>query len=78
MHTPCRQPESSDRPNFRQILELLCRADFELFSWEEEDTKDCNPQVKKIGAPLEVAKNLYVDLQTIYQTVDNNKDGSSA
>jgi hypothetical protein len=48
-------------------VELLSRADFELFAWEEEDLKDSDPlQVKMIGAPLETAKNLYPDLQTLY------------
>ena len=70
-----RQPESSYRPTFPQLLELLSRADFELFAWEEEDVKDCNPQVKTIGAPLEIAKNLYLELQATY--VNNNKDRST-
>jgi hypothetical protein len=48
-------------------VELLSRADFELFAWEEEDLRDSDPQqVKTIGAPLETAKNLYPDLQKLY------------
>ena len=62
-----RQPESYRRPTFPQLVELLSRADFELFAWEEEDLKDSDPlQIKTIGAPLETAKNLYFDLQTSY------------
>ena len=66
-----RQPESSDRPTFPQLVELLSRADFELFGWEEEDLRNSDPmQVKTIGAPLETAKNLYPDLQKSYITQD--------
>ena len=45
---------------------MLSRAEFELFEWEEEDIKDQDPQVKVIGAPLEVARNLYPELQQSY------------
>ena len=45
---------------------MLSRADFELFVWEEEDLVDSDPQAKMIGAPLEVAKNLYPKLQKSY------------
>ena len=66
-----RQPDSSDRPTFPQLVELLTRADFELFAWEEEDLRNSDPlQVKTIGAPLETAKNLYSDLQRSYITQD--------
>ena len=62
-----RQPESAHRPTFPQLVELLSRADFELFGWEEEDLRNNDPmQVKTIGAPLETAKNLYPDLQRSY------------
>ena len=42
---------------------MLSRAEFELFAWDDEDTKDKDPKVKEIGAPLEVAENLYPELQ---------------
>ena len=45
---------------------MLSRADFELFAWEEEDLKDIEPGAKVIGAPLESAKNLFLDLQKSY------------
>ena len=45
---------------------MLSRADFELFSWEEDDTMTSDPQVKVIGAPLDVANNLYHELQGSY------------
>ena len=61
-----RKPESSRRPTFPQLVEMLSRADFELFAWEEEDLKDSDPQVKLIGAPLEVAQDLYPELQRSY------------
>ena len=51
-------------------MEMLSRADFELFVWEEEDVRNSDPQVKLIGAPLELAKDLYHELQISY-TNDN-------
>ena len=61
-----RHPDRSSRPTFPQLVEMLSRADFELFVWEEEDLRNSDPQVKLIGAPLEVAKNLYHELQRVY------------
>ena len=46
---------------------MLSRADFELFAWEEEDLKGCDQRVKVVGAPLELAQNLYTDLQSVYK-----------
>ena len=45
---------------------MLSQADFELFAWEEEDIKDSDPQVQLIGAPLEAAQGLYLELQRWY------------
>lgn len=68
----CRQPESGRRPNFHQLVELLSQADFELFAWEEEDLSgSCyDPRAKVIGAPLNVSKNLFTELQRLYITED--------
>ena len=65
-----RQPQTTHRPTFPQLVELLSRADFELFSWEEEDMVDCDPLAKVIGAPLETSKNLYKALQMSYQQLN--------
>ena len=46
---------------------MLCRAEFELFVWEEDDLMDSDLQMKVIGAPLEVAQNLYLDIQNTYK-----------
>ena len=61
-----RQPERSCRPTFPQLVELLSRADFELFLWEEEDLRYSDPRVKEIGAPLEITTGLYPELQKMY------------
>ena len=61
-----RQPERSRRPTFPQLVELLSRADFELFVWEEEDLRNSDPRVKVIGAPLEITTELYPELQKMY------------
>ena len=62
-----RQPESSRRPTFSQLMEMLSRADFELFAWDEEDLNGCDQRIKVIGAPLELVQNLYTDLQNTYK-----------
>ena len=50
---------------------MLSRADFELFVWEEEDLKGYDQRVKVIGAQLELAQNLYTDLQNMYKWMTN-------
>ena len=49
---------------------MLSRADFELFAWEKEDLKGYDQRVKVIGAPLELAQNLYTGLQNMYNSSD--------
>ena len=50
---------------------MLSRADFELFAWKEEDLKNSSSTlVKIIGAPLETAKGLYLELQKRYMDYD--------
>ena len=66
LYTYYRHRDHSHRPAFSQLVELLSRTDFELFAWNDEDLIDCDPQVKVIGAPLDVAKNLYPELQRSY------------
>ena len=60
-----RHSETSRRPSFAQLVEMLSQADFELLLWREEDTQ-IGPQVSVVGAPLEASKNLYSDLQRVY------------
>ena len=61
-----RQPDSIQRPTFPQLIEMLSRTDFKLFAWEEEDLRGGDLRVKVIGAPLETAKNLFLELQKSY------------
>ena len=61
-----RHYERCSRPIFPQLVELLSRADFELFLWEEEDLRNSDPRVREIGAPLEIATGLYTELQEAY------------
>ena len=65
-HMHFRQPEHSRHPTFPQLVELLSRADFELFLWEEEDLRNSDPRVREIGAPLEITTDLYPELQRTY------------
>ena len=61
-----RHSERFCRPTFPQLVELLSRADFELFLWEEEDLRNSDPRVREIGAPLEITTGLYTELQETY------------
>ena len=57
-------------------MELLSRADFELFVWNDEDVSNIDPEVKVIGAPLEVATNLYPELQKAYFSKSKDDGGA--
>ena len=66
IHILCRHGHPSHRPTFTHLLELLSQTEFEIFIWDNKDLIDCDPQVKVIGAPLDVANNLYPELQRSY------------
>ena len=58
----CRNPKTDCRPSFGSLLETLCKPEYELFMWKEND--DFESRV--VGAPLELGQNLYPTLQTVY------------
>ncbi len=61
-----RHPKKEVRPTFKTLSYKLSRPDFLLLLWSEED-RLVNSEVDKLGAHLEVAEDLYSDLQKIYQ-----------
>ncbi|XP_064395470.1 uncharacterized protein LOC135342615 isoform X2 [Halichondria panicea] len=67
----CWHSETSRRPSFHQLVEMLSQADFELLLWNKTDS-GVGPQVTVVGASLEAAKNLYTDLQNAYMKQPNN------
>ena len=61
--TILRNPEPRLRPQFGQIAKLLAGN---VFDWSENDKLTCGENSMKLGAPLELAANLYYDLQHLY------------
>ena len=65
----CRHPESSSRPTFSELLQVLSQgSETDLLRWSEEDMR-VHPQAAVLGAPLEAGKDLYIELQNAYQTL---------
>ena len=54
------------RPPFDKVIDYLNKPDESLFKWSKEDLS-VGKNVHVLGAPLEEASDLYVDLQRVYQ-----------
>ena len=54
------------RPSFTQLLQELSQPESDLLAWSEEDLS-VHSQAAVLGAPLEVAKDLYTGLQNTYR-----------
>ena len=63
---PCRHPTTSDRPTSTSIVQSLTRSDSTLLKWVESDKPADNPPAMQLGAPLEVSRDLYGNLQKTY------------
>ena len=48
-------------------MKLLEGSGRHLLGWSEEDVHVAGEDATKLGAPLDAAKNLYYDLQTLYR-----------
>ena len=62
-----RHPDPRSRPQFGQIAKLLSGSSGYLLGWSDEDKQIAGEDATKLGAPLESAYHLYVDLQQTYQ-----------
>ena len=57
----------SKRPTFQDISsQLTSLPQDDLLQWVEED-RNMHPDADKLGADLNSAQGLYLDLQTLYQ-----------
>ena len=63
-----RNPETSKRPSFPDIVQRFSLPDTKLLKWSEED-KATNPEAATLGADLDTGQKLYKDLQERYQNV---------
>jgi len=61
-----RHPDPRSRPQFGQITKLLAGNDNCLLGWSDEDKQVAGEGGIKLGAPLECAKHIYIDLQSQY------------
>ncbi len=62
-----RNPVSSQRPDFIEIVQQLSLPDTKLLMWSDED-RSVHPEATKLGADLLCAQELFKDLQTKYIT----------
>ena len=60
-----RHPSTASRPTFHVLHHALSRDSRRLLSWSKGDTGS-HTQASALGAPLETALELYVDLQRTY------------
>ena len=67
-----RHPDSNERPTFGDIMQELQKSDFHIVKWSEEDIKTYSQKTRTLGAPLQLGKELYTDLQATY--LDNQKN----
>jgi len=70
----CRNPEHSCRPTFDSIYDYLDSPNESLLQWPATGSTQKNraptdkvTDVKALGAPLDQASELYLDLQRTYQ-----------
>ena len=62
-----RNPKHEERPGFEQICSKhLQQSSARMLYWNPEDN-DLSPSVSVLGAPLENAIGLYMDLQNKYK-----------
>jgi hypothetical protein len=64
--TICRNPNVEERICFCEIIQQLQKSDYELLKWSTEDVNTYSKGSRTIGAPLELGKELFVDLQNTY------------
>ncbi len=61
-----RHPDVDQRPCFGEIVQQLQKPDFHILKWSAEDVNAHGQEVRKLGAPSHLGKELYEDLQRTY------------
>lgn len=64
-----RNPNTENRPNFCDITQLLQRSDFHILKWSADDINLYGKEIRTIGCPLQLSKELYQELQNTYVPV---------
>jgi hypothetical protein len=61
-----RNPKADGRPTFSDITQGLLKSDFFLLKWSAEDIRAHTKETRTVGAPLELGRELYEELQSTY------------
>ena len=70
----CRNPKSSDRPTFTDLVQALHLPSSQILcssseTGEEGEEGEANSQANTLGADLEAGHSLYLDLQVMYSSI---------
>ncbi len=60
-----RHPESSKRPKFTEVVEVMSVDHKQVLKWRDID-KAVHPQAASLGGPLEAGQDLYPELQQTF------------
>ena len=63
-----RHPQSTERPTFQRICELLQAPESSLLKWSVRERAVDTPNALKLGAQLKLGAKLHKDLQNVYKT----------
>ena len=66
---PCRNPDHQQRPCFEEVCVYLQQPTAKLVYWSHSDDMIAE-NINSLGAELEIASELYLDLQVMYK--ENN------
>ena len=62
----CRNPTPDERPLICRLIQELQRSDFQLLKWSADDVNVYSKETRTIGAPLNLGKELFEELQNTY------------
>ena len=63
-----RHPDPSRRTSFQDLKDALFLSDSNLLAWDEEEEENCHCAAMKLGASLQAAEGLYLDLPNTYKS----------
>ena len=63
-----RHPDPSKRTSFQDLKDALFLFDSNLLVWDDEEEENCHSEAMKLGASLQAAEGLYLDLQNTYKS----------
>ena len=73
-----RNPDSTRRPTFCDIVVSLQRPDFQILKYSEEDQTKHSKEALTLGQDMQRASGLYLDLQRIYHQQQRQTKGHNS